>query len=197
MASAEGGGGISQVLRHLLQANDKCLDHPGQQGTAPRCGTPPPVAHIRQDHFYVCVGHLKDKGFASPIIDPEEVIAKKRKEEMDREIELIKKEYEEKMKRKKTKKNDKKEDENEKDKRDGKKEEDDDAKTEKEKDDKVSNERPFSNNEYMLIGNTHKRSKQSPTKMQQPLRRLQRMIRHVSTLCRSKITDLGFLHGGW
>ena len=58
---------------------------------------------------------------------------------MDREIELIKKEYEEKMKRKKKSK-DSKEEKNkdkDKDKKDEKKEDDEEKKAEKEKDDKV------------------------------------------------------------
>ena len=98
---------------------------------------PPPLAHLGQDHFYVCLGHLKDKGFCSPIVDAKEAAAKKKKEEMDREIELIKKEYEEKVKKRKSKKKDKDSDK-EKDKKDEKKENDEDITTEKEKDDKVS-----------------------------------------------------------
>ncbi len=56
-----------------------------------------------QDYFYVCPGHLKDPGFGSPIIDEAEVAARKKKEEMDKEVERVKKEYEEKQKRKKEK----------------------------------------------------------------------------------------------
>ena len=99
------------------------------------------MANTRQDHFYACVGHLKDKGFASPIIDAKEAAEKKKKEELDREIELIKKEHEERMKKKSKNKRDKKEDSKEKDKKDEKEEEDEDAKAEKEKDDKVSHQR--------------------------------------------------------
>lgn len=98
------------------------------------------LMHI-QDHFYVCQGHLKDKGFASPIIDAAEAAARKKKEDMDREVELIKQEYEEKMKKEKKKKKSKaeeKESDKDKDKEDEKKEEEDDKKAEKEKDDKVS-----------------------------------------------------------
>lgn len=51
-----------------------------------------------QDHFYICQSHVKDRGFCSPIVDEAEVAARKKKEEMDREIEMIKKEYEEKGK---------------------------------------------------------------------------------------------------
>ncbi|PGH16455.1 hypothetical protein AJ79_01786 [Helicocarpus griseus UAMH5409] len=92
----------------------------------------------KKDFFYVCPVHLKDRGFCSPIIDEEEVAAKKRKEEMDKEIEKVKQEYEEKMKRKKQKGKDKDKDKkDEEDTKDKKKDEDDDSKAEKEKDDKI------------------------------------------------------------
>lgn len=118
-----------------------------------------PVAHYLQDHFYVCIGHLKDKGFASPIIDPEEAVAKKRKEELDREVELVKKEYEEKMKKKKGKKKDKEANTKDKEKDDTEKEQenDDDAKAEKEKDDKVSINRPLSS-QYLHVSSLAKSS---------------------------------------
>ena len=78
---------------------------------------------------------MKDNGFCSPVVDEVELAAKKKKKEMDHEIELIKKEYEEKMKKKKSK--------DQKDKEaDGKDKEKEEAyseykKAEKEKDDKV------------------------------------------------------------
>ncbi|MCJ1392230.1 hypothetical protein MMC18_005097 [Xylographa bjoerkii] len=50
-----------------------------------------------KDFFYACRGHLKDRGFCSPVIDE----AAKKKEELDREIELVKKDYEEKLAKKK------------------------------------------------------------------------------------------------
>ncbi|KZZ92354.1 hypothetical protein AAP_03009 [Ascosphaera apis ARSEF 7405] len=53
-----------------------------------------------KDFFYVCPIHLEDRGFASPIIDTEAEAAKRRKEALDKEIERVKAEYEEKMKRK-------------------------------------------------------------------------------------------------
>ncbi|KAL9019342.1 MAG: hypothetical protein Q9185_003420 [Variospora sp. 1 TL-2023] len=94
-----------------------------------------------QDHFYICPGHLKDKGFCSPIVDEAEVAAKKKKEELDREIELIKKEYEERLKKRKKSKDSKQKE------KDKKKTEDDksgenktdnvDDEAEKEKNDKV------------------------------------------------------------
>ncbi|KAI5306093.1 hypothetical protein KEM56_002239 [Ascosphaera pollenicola] len=52
-----------------------------------------------KDFFYVCPVHLEDRGFASPIIDTEAETARRRKEALDKEIERVKAEYEEKMKR--------------------------------------------------------------------------------------------------
>ncbi|KAI1129817.1 VPS4-associated protein 1 [Nemania abortiva] len=57
----------------------------------------------KQDFFYVCPAHLKDRGFCSPIIDHEAVAARKKKKEMDEEVERLKKEYEEKQRKKKEK----------------------------------------------------------------------------------------------
>jgi hypothetical protein len=74
---------------------------------------------------------LKDTGFASPIVDKEAEAAQKKKDEMAKEIEAVKKEYEERQKKKKDKK-DKKDD----DKKDSKK---DEQKDEKERDEKVLN----------------------------------------------------------
>nr|KMM73487.1 hypothetical protein CPAG_09776 [Coccidioides posadasii RMSCC 3488] len=84
-----------------------------------------------KDFFYICPIHLKDKGFCSPVIDEEEVAAKKKKEEMAREIEKVKKEYEEKMKRKKEKEKGEKDEGN-------KKKENEDEKKAKEKDEKAA-----------------------------------------------------------
>ncbi|KAL8670254.1 MAG: hypothetical protein Q9168_005190 [Polycauliona sp. 1 TL-2023] len=95
------------------------------------------------DHFYVCPGHLKDRGFCTPVQDEAEAAAKKKKEDLDREIELIKTEYAEKLKkRKKSKDSKKKEKSGDKgkseEKGDSKKDEDDeDAKAEEEKDAKI------------------------------------------------------------
>ncbi|KAI9828550.1 MAG: hypothetical protein M1819_006542 [Sarea resinae] len=81
-----------------------------------------------KDFFYVCHGHLKDRGFCSPIINEAEEAAKKRKLELEREVERVKKEYEEKQKKKKDKKDkDKdKEKEKEKDEKEDGKEKDED-----------------------------------------------------------------------
>ncbi|OCK75516.1 DUF1742-domain-containing protein [Lepidopterella palustris CBS 459.81] len=91
-----------------------------------------------KDFFYICVGHLKDRGFC--IADEDEVAAtaaRKRKEELDREIEKVKQEYEEKQKRRKEKRKEKeKEKEKDKEKDSKKADEDEDTKDEKDKDDK-------------------------------------------------------------
>ncbi|KAL9604975.1 MAG: hypothetical protein Q9219_000163 [cf. Caloplaca sp. 3 TL-2023] len=96
-----------------------------------------------QDHFYVCPGHLKDRGYCTPIIDEAEAAAKKRQEELDREIESIKKEYEEKMKKRKKSKDLKKKEKNKEEGKDKKPEntsnndKDEDEVAEKEKNDKI------------------------------------------------------------
>ena len=87
------------------------------------------------DWFYICPGHLKDRGFAIAK-DEGDIAEKKRKEEMDKEVELVKKEFEEKM-RKKLARRKQKEHEPE-DKKEKKKEEaKEDEKDEKERDDKL------------------------------------------------------------
>ncbi|KAL8770341.1 MAG: hypothetical protein Q9209_003977 [Squamulea sp. 1 TL-2023] len=97
----------------------------------------------QKDHFYVCPGHLKDRGFCTPIIDEIEAAAKKKQEELDHEIERIKAEYAEKLKkRKKSKESSTKEkkgkDTNGKEKEISKDNDDDDeAVVEKEKNEKV------------------------------------------------------------
>lgn len=88
-----------------------------------------------KDFFYICPSHLKDRNFAVPTEEEQKAAdERKKKEEIDREIEKIKAEYEEKLKKKKDKKKnkDKKDDKSE-------KKEDDDAEEqlEKEKQDKV------------------------------------------------------------
>ncbi|KAI2611131.1 DUF1742-domain-containing protein [Hypoxylon fragiforme] len=83
-----------------------------------------------KDFFYVCLAHIKDRGFCSPIIDQEAIAAKKKKE-MEEELEKVKKEYEEKQ-RKKQEKNSKKSEE-EKDK--AKDDEGNDSKKPEKKDD--------------------------------------------------------------
>ncbi|KAI0856522.1 DUF1742-domain-containing protein [Xylaria cubensis] len=93
------------------------------------------VTPDKQDFFYVCPAHLKDRGFCSPIIDHDAVAAAKKKKEMDEEVERLKKEYEEKQRKKKEKEAEKEKDkdkEQEKDKRESKGK--DDEKDEKKED---------------------------------------------------------------
>ncbi|KUM65350.1 hypothetical protein ACN42_g1718 [Penicillium freii] len=54
-----------------------------------------------KDFFYVCPAHLQDKHFCSPIIDTEGQAKRLKEEALAKEIEAIKKEYEEKQRRKK------------------------------------------------------------------------------------------------
>lgn len=98
-----------------------------------------------QDYFYVCLSHLQDRHFCSPIVDTEAVAAKAKDEAMAREIEKVKKEYEEKQQRKKNKdaekekekKNDDNKDKEKDDKSATKKGDEEDKKMQKERDDKV------------------------------------------------------------
>ncbi|KAI9676769.1 MAG: hypothetical protein M1829_002864 [Trizodia sp. TS-e1964] len=53
-----------------------------------------------KDFFYICAGHLKDPGFCSPTVDEAAVAKKKKREEMEREIELLKRAYAEKQAKK-------------------------------------------------------------------------------------------------
>ncbi|KAJ9612443.1 hypothetical protein H2200_004040 [Cladophialophora chaetospira] len=84
-----------------------------------------------KDFLYICVSHLSDRGFASPVVDAGEEAAKKKKELLDIEIEKIKQEYEEKQRKKKAKRKAKDDD------KDKKKADEDDDKAEKERDDKI------------------------------------------------------------
>ncbi|KAH7040182.1 VPS4-associated protein 1 [Microdochium trichocladiopsis] len=87
----------------------------------------------KQDFFYTCVTHLKDKSLCSPIVDQEALAAKKKKE-MDEELEKVKKEYEEKQRLKKEReeaKDKKKDGDKEKDKADDEKSKSSDDKEEK------------------------------------------------------------------
>ncbi|KAK5680053.1 hypothetical protein LTS10_008003 [Elasticomyces elasticus] len=93
----------------------------------------------QDDYFYICPGHLKDPKFATAK-DAEDLAEKKRKEELDKEIEAVKKEFEEKMKRKmdrrKQKEHEKKDGKEEK-KKDGKDADKEDEKDEKEKEERL------------------------------------------------------------
>ncbi|KAH0191216.1 hypothetical protein KCU99_g359, partial [Aureobasidium melanogenum] len=89
-----------------------------------------------KDFFYVCPSHLKDRNFAIPTDDEAKAIAdRKKKDELDREIEAVKKEYDEKMKKKQQKKD--KANDKDKDKKDKEKDKENNDKDEKERDDKI------------------------------------------------------------
>ncbi|CAP99116.1 Pc22g18280 [Penicillium rubens Wisconsin 54-1255] len=98
-----------------------------------------------KDFFYVCPAHLQDKHFCSPIIDTEGQAKRLKEEEMAKEIEKVKKEYEEKQRRKKEReKASSKDNKDEKDKgKDEPKDKDKDtsesnANDEKDRDDKIA-----------------------------------------------------------
>lgn len=95
-----------------------------------------------QDFFYVCLAHLQDRHFCSPIIDTEGQAKRLKDDAMAEEIEKVKKEYEEKQRRKKERKaSSKDEDEKDKDKDDtndkGKDTPESSKNDEKERDEKV------------------------------------------------------------
>ncbi|TKA82290.1 hypothetical protein B0A55_01457 [Friedmanniomyces simplex] len=91
----------------------------------------------QDDYFYICAGHLKDSKFAIAK-DADEVAQRKRKEELDKEIEAVKTEFEEKMRKKMTRRKQK---EYEKDGKEEKKKDGKEAEKEDEKDDKEKEER--------------------------------------------------------
>lgn len=90
------------------------------------------------DWFHICAGHLTDRKFAIPK-DEEDLAKKKREEDLEKEIEAIKKEYEEKLRKKAEKRKAKDKDKDaEKDKKDKKKDEqNEDEKDEKEQEEKL------------------------------------------------------------
>jgi hypothetical protein len=102
-----------------------------------------PLISPPQDFFYVCPAHLQDRHFCSPIIDTEDQAARAKEEAIAKEIENIKKEYEEKQRRKKVRekkssKDDKEEKDTSKDESQSKdKSKDLDTNDEKERDEKV------------------------------------------------------------
>ena len=93
------------------------------------------VTPDQDDWFHVCPGHLKDRKFAIPK-DEEDIAEKKRKEELEKEIEVVKKEFEEKM-RKKLARRKQKEHEKEDKKAEKKKEANEDKNDEKEQEEKL------------------------------------------------------------
>lgn len=95
------------------------------------------ISEDQNDWFYVCPGHLSDAKFATPK-DGEDLAKKKHDEEVEKEIEAVKKEFEEKMRKKLDRR---RQTEHEKDggkpKEEKKKDENEDEKDEKEKQDKL------------------------------------------------------------
>ena len=135
----------------------------------------PCVDEFGQDHFYICPGHLKDKGFASPILDPEVEAKKAADAKKQAAIAEVVAEYEAKQKKKKGKRKDKDKD---KDKMEEKAEKEDDEKAEKEK-----NEKACANTARAVTSLTSSRS--SLLRLETKLLLLRR--KHLeSTLCISK-----------
>ncbi|KAF2737304.1 DUF1742-domain-containing protein, partial [Polyplosphaeria fusca] len=92
-----------------------------------------------KDFFYLCIGHLKDRGFCVPDADEAAAAAARTKQmELDREIEKVKKEYEERQARKREKRKEKDKDKDkDKDKGSKKQDEEEDKDDEKAKDEKI------------------------------------------------------------
>lgn len=92
-----------------------------------------------QDFFYICPGHLVDRGFCQPDADEAAAVeAKKKKDELDAEIEKVKKEYEEKQRLKREKRKGKEKDKDKaKEKESQTQDEEEDKQDEKAKEDKV------------------------------------------------------------
>ncbi|KAK3216259.1 hypothetical protein GRF29_8g2753962 [Pseudopithomyces chartarum] len=92
-----------------------------------------------KDFFYICIGHLSDRGFCQPDADEAAAAAaRKKKEELEAEIEKVKKEYEEKQKIKREKRKEKaKEKDKDKDKEGKKADEEEDKTDEKAKEDRI------------------------------------------------------------
>ncbi|KAH8730127.1 VPS4-associated protein 1 [Phaeosphaeriaceae sp. PMI808] len=93
-----------------------------------------------KDFFYICAGHLVDRGFCQPDADEAAAVeAKKKKEELDAEVEKVKKEYEEKQRLKREKRKERaKEKDKTKEKDSQIKDEAEDKQDEKAKDDKIN-----------------------------------------------------------
>ncbi|KKY32639.1 hypothetical protein UCDDA912_g07403 [Diaporthe ampelina] len=102
------------------------------------------VTPDKQDFFYVCPSHLKDRGFCSPIIDQAAIDAKK-KQDMEAEVERVKKEYEERQRKKKEESEKSKDKDKDKDKakdKDGDGKKADDKKADESKAEKKAEEEP-------------------------------------------------------
>lgn len=95
------------------------------------------ISEDNSDWFYVCPGHLNDTKFAIPK-DAEDIAKKKHEEEIEKEIAAVKKEFEEKMRKKMDRRRQKEyEKDGTKPKEEKKKEENEDEKDEKEKEEKL------------------------------------------------------------
>ncbi|KAK7697554.1 hypothetical protein SLS64_013436 [Diaporthe eres] len=97
------------------------------------------VTPDKEDFFFVCPSHLKDRGFCSPIVDQAAIDAKKKKD-MEAEVEKVKKEYEERQRKKKEESEKSKDKDKDKEKEkdgDDKKKADDDKKADESKVEKV------------------------------------------------------------
>ncbi|KAJ5542166.1 hypothetical protein N7535_004589 [Penicillium sp. DV-2018c] len=101
-----------------------------------------------KDFFYVCPAHLQDRHFCSPIVDTEGQAKRLKEEAMAKEIELVKKEYEEKQRRKKERENaSSKDDKDKKDKGKDKDSTEPNDNDEKVRDDKIASIRKDSKSE--------------------------------------------------
>ncbi|ROV89871.1 hypothetical protein VPNG_10251 [Cytospora leucostoma] len=96
------------------------------------------VTAEKQDFFYVCPSHLKDRWFCSPIIDQAAIDAKK-KQELEAEVDRVKKEYEERQRKKKEKEESEKSKDEDKD---AEKKKDDGKKADESKDKKTDEAKP-------------------------------------------------------
>ncbi|KAJ8099276.1 VPS4-associated protein 1 [Lipomyces tetrasporus] len=69
------------------------------------CYKPTPVVLVsedgKNDFFYACQTHLQDRGFATPVSNAAADAARKMKDELEKEIEKVKKDWEEHLKDKK------------------------------------------------------------------------------------------------
>ncbi|KAK5116657.1 hypothetical protein LTR62_007331 [Meristemomyces frigidus] len=88
------------------------------------------------DWFHICAGHLTDPKFAIAK-DAEDVAERKRKEEVDKEIQAVKAEFEQKMKKKMERRKQKEHEKDDKNVKKDAKGKDDDEKEQKELDEKL------------------------------------------------------------
>nr|POE52069.1 upf0589 protein c32h8.01c [Quercus suber] len=90
----------------------------------------------QDDWFHICPGHLVDRKFSIPI-DGDDAAERRRKEEIDKEIEAVKNEYKEKLRKKLAKRKEKDSEIVDKKKEKKKEEDGEDEEDEKEKDKKL------------------------------------------------------------